>query len=92
MPTHFRSYGNLLILDAGEGYHVVMSGMTRLDVSQNQFVLAGEPVGLMAERGAVNDVAAGGPALYIELRKDGKPVDSGPWWAGGPTGRTNNDT
>ena len=88
----FRSYGNLLILDAGEGYHVVMSGMTRLDVSQNQFVLAGEPVGLMAERGAANDVAAGGPALYIEFRKDGKPVDSGPWWAGGPLGRTNNDT
>ena len=88
----FRSYGNLLILDAGEGYHVVMSGMYRLDVSQNQFVLAGEPVGLMAERGAPNDVAAGGPALYIEFRKDGKPVDSGPWWAGGPLGRTNNDT
>ena len=88
----FRSYGNLLILDAGEGYHLVMSGMTRLDVSQNQFVLAGEPVGLMAERGAPNDVAAGGPALYIEFRKDGKPVDSGPWWAGGPLGRTNNDT
>ena len=88
----FRSYGNLLILDAGEGYHLVMSGMTRLDVSQNQFVLAGEPVGLMAERGAPNDVAVGGPALYIEFRKDGKPVDSGPWWAGGPLGRTNNDT
>ena len=88
----FRSYGNLLILDAGEGYHLVMSGMTRLDVSQNQFVLAGEPVGLMGERGASNDVAAGGPALYIEFRKDGKPVDSGPWWAGGPLGRTNNDT
>jgi murein hydrolase activator len=88
----FRSYGNLLILDAGEGYHVVMSGMNRLDVSQNQFVLAGEPVGLMGERGASNDVAAGGPALYIEFRKDGKPVDSGPWWAGGPLGRTNNDT
>ena len=88
----FRSYGNLLILDAGEGYHVVMSGMTRLDVSQNQFVLAGEPVGLMAERDASNDVAAGAPALYIEFRKDGKPVDSGPWWAGGPMGRTNDDT
>jgi murein hydrolase activator len=88
----FRSYGNLLILDAGEGYHLVMSGMARLDVSQNQFVLAGEPVGLMAERGAPNDLAVKGPALYIEFRKDGKPVDSGPWWAGGPLGRTSNDT
>jgi murein hydrolase activator len=92
----FRSYGNLLILDAGEGYHLVMSGMTRIDVAQNQFVLAGEPVGVMGERSqsenAGNGMAQGGPSLYIEFRKDGKPVDSGPWWAGGPMGRTNNDT
>jgi murein hydrolase activator len=92
----FRSYGNLLILDAGEGYHLVMSGMNRIDVTQNQFVLAGEPVGVMGERpkssDGANAMAQGGPSLYIEFRKDGKPVDSGPWWAGGPMGRTNNDT
>jgi murein hydrolase activator len=92
----FRSYGNLLILDAGEGYHIVLSGMSRIDVAQNQFVLAGEPVGVMGERplsdSAGNSMALGGPSLYIEFRKDGKPVDSGPWWAGGPMGRTNNDT
>ncbi len=92
----FRSYGNLLILDAGEGYHLVLSGMNRLDVVRNQFVLAGEPVGLMGEAAKPEKSAPGmateGTALYIEFRKDGKPVDSGPWWAGGPTGRTNNDT
>jgi murein hydrolase activator len=92
----FRSYGNLLILDAGEGFHLVMSGMNRIDVTQNQFVLAGEPVGVMGEGPSTGDggnaMARGGPSLYIEFRKDGKPVDSGPWWAGGPMGRTNNDT
>ncbi len=92
----FRSYGNLLILDAGEGYHLVMSGMTRIDVVQNQIVLAGEPVGVMGERSqsenAGTGMAQGAPSLYIEFRKDGKPVDSGPWWVGGPMGRTNNDT
>ncbi len=92
----FRSYGYLLILDAGEGYHLVMSGMSRLDVGQNQFVLAGEPVGVMGERSmaenAADDMAKDAPSLYIEFRKDGKPVDSGPWWAGGPMGRTNNAT
>jgi murein hydrolase activator len=92
----FRSYGNLLILDAGEGYHLVMSGMNRIDVAQNQFVLAGEPVGVMGERPKAGDggnaMAQGGPSLYIEFRKDGKPVDSGPWWAGGPMGRKSNDT
>jgi murein hydrolase activator len=92
----FRSYGNLLILDVGEGYHLVLSGMSRIDVIQNQFVLAGEPVGVMGEKVQSGDggnaMAQGGPSLYIEFRKDGKPVDSGPWWAGGPMGRTNNDT
>ena len=92
----FRSYGYLLILDAGDGYHVVMSGMARLDVGRNQFVLAGEPVGVMGERttaeNAAGDMAKDDPSLYIEFRKDGKPVDSGPWWAGGPMGRTNNAT
>lgn len=92
----FRSYGNLLILDAGDGYHLVLSGMNRLDVSQKQFVLAGEPVGIMGARAKSGNVSNGlsvdGPALYIEFRKDGKPVDSSPWWAGGPMGRANNDT
>jgi murein hydrolase activator len=92
----FRSYGNLLILDAGQGYHLVMSGMNRIDVTQNQSVLAGEPVGVMGEQSKKSDggnaMAQGRPSLYIEFRKDGKPVDSGPWWAGGPMGRTNNDT
>jgi murein hydrolase activator len=92
----FRSYGNLLILDAGEGYHLVLAGMERLDVAQNQSVLAGEPVGVMGGRrkseNAANAMADSGPPLYIELRKDGKTIDSGPWWAGGPAGRTNNDT
>jgi murein hydrolase activator len=92
----FRSYGNLLILDAGEGYHLVISGMARIDVAQNQFVLAGEPVGVMGGQtqggNAGSGLAQGAPSLYIEFRKDGKPVDSGPWWAGGPMGRTNNDT
>ena len=92
----FRSYGNLLILDAGEGYHMVLAGMERLDVAQNQFVLAGEPIGVMGGKrnaaGVAKTVADGGPPLYIELRKDGKTIDSGPWWAGGPSGRTNNDT
>jgi murein hydrolase activator len=41
---------------------------------------------------AGSGLAQGAPSLYIEFRKDGKPVDSGPWWAGGPMGRTNNDT
>ncbi len=31
----FRSYGQLLILDAGDGYHVVLAGMTGLNVGNS---------------------------------------------------------
>ncbi|WP_420961530.1 murein hydrolase activator EnvC family protein [Brucella sp. IR073] len=92
----FRSYGQLLILDAGGGYHIVLAGMKRIDVSQGQFVLAGEPVGAMGERLLASAASMGGdngaPMLYIEFRKDGKPVDPAPWWTVRLSGRTQNDT
>ena len=81
----FRSYGQLLILDAGDGYHIVMAGLTRLDVQAGQFVLAGEPVGAMGDDNQLTSAAFGAgssaPVLYVELRKDGAAIDPGPWWA-----------
>jgi septal ring factor EnvC (AmiA/AmiB activator) len=90
----YRSFGQLLILNAGGGYYLVLSGLRRIDVTLGQFVLAGEPVGAMGEaRDAAALAAAGGgggttaatgidgPALYVEFRKDGVPIDPGPWWA-----------
>ena len=79
----FRSYGNLLIINAGGGYHVLLAGMGRIDVSLGQFVLAGEPVAVM---GAALQAGQGNndnsrPVLYVEFRKDGRPIDPGPWWA-----------
>lgn len=92
----FRSYGQLLILDAGDGYHVVLAGMTEVDVEVGQVVLSGEPVAVMGARrlasAAAADFVATEPSLYVEFRKDGKPVDPSPWWAVGPSGRTRNDS
>lgn len=92
----FRSYGQLLILNAGEGYHIVLAGIDRISVSPGQTVLAGEPVGLMGEARTASAVALGdgnaSPELYVEFRKDGKPVDPSPWWAERLSGRTGNDT
>src|SRR6266446_4650678 len=80
----FRNYGQLLILNAGGGYHVLLAGMERISVDLGQFVVTGEPVAVMGG-GAQSAVAkAGGanqPVLYVEFRKDGVPVDPGPWWA-----------
>jgi septal ring factor EnvC (AmiA/AmiB activator) len=73
----FRSYGNLLIVDCGGGYHAVLAGLQRLDVAVGRGVAIGEPVGVMPGW----DPAAGGkrPTLYVELRRDGQPVNPTPW-------------
>ena len=46
----FRSYGQLLILNVGGGYHVLLAGMERISVDLGQFVLTGEPVAVDGER------------------------------------------
>jgi len=82
----FRSYGQLLILNVGGGYHVLLAGMDRISVDLGQFVLTGEPVAVMGTGSHIAAILATGssqPVLYIEFRKDGVPVDPGPWWAAG---------
>jgi murein hydrolase activator len=78
----FRSYGQLLIINAGGGYHILLAGMSRIDVGLGQFVLAGEPI---AEMGNAAGSSRGNdnsrPVLYVEFRKDGTPIDPDPWWA-----------
>lgn len=120
----YRGYGQLLIINAGNGYHVVLAGMDRLSIEIGQFVLAGEPVGFLAPTpattadtgsektkvgegetgqsaapapnsrgtsgssaavvqatGSQTSLGALRPALYVEFRKDGSPVDPSPWWS-----------
>ncbi len=81
----YRSYGQLLIINAGGGYYVVLAGMNRANVNVGQFVLAGEPVAVMgdgaAQTAATVAIGASKPILYVEFRKDGASIDPGPWWA-----------
>jgi len=80
----FRNYGQLLILNAGGGYHVLLAGMEHISVDLGQFVVTGEPVAVMGSEAQSTAAKAGGtsqPVLYVEFRKDGIPVDPGPWWA-----------
>ncbi len=84
----FRSYGQLLILNAGEGYLILLAGMNQISVEIGQSIKAGEPVGVMGE-GPSSVAIIGGdteltrPMLYIEFRKNNEPVDPSPWWLGG---------
>ena len=89
----FRNYGQVLILNAGGGYHVVLAGMDRISVNVGQFVLTGEPVAVMIGGAPGNGsqrrqprlrqlaLSPDKPVLYVEFRKDGTPIDPSPWWA-----------
>ncbi len=81
----YRSYGQLLIINAGDGYYIVLAGMSRINVNVGQFVLAGEPVATMGDGAArtAATIAIGGkdPILYVEFRKGANSIDPSPWWA-----------
>jgi murein hydrolase activator len=81
----FRSYGQLLIINAGGGYHVLLAGLSQIDVQPGQFVLGAEPVGTMSGWAQQTQPAAANsaPVLYVEFRKDGTPIDPDPWWVQG---------
>ena len=71
----FRGYGQLLIIEHGEGYHFLLAGLSRIDAETGQHVVAGEPVGLM---GRETETA---PTLYLEFRRNGQPINPLPWLA-----------
>jgi septal ring factor EnvC (AmiA/AmiB activator) len=73
----FRGYGEILILEHAGGYHTLLAGLTRTDTVVGQWLLAGEPVGVMGPAPGGN--AAVSPELYVELRHDGQPINPLPW-------------
>jgi septal ring factor EnvC (AmiA/AmiB activator) len=84
----FRSYGQLLILDVGEGYHVLLAGMARIRVETGQTIVAGEPVGEMGDTPGqwmmIGDRPTDPrPVIYVEFRKAGTAIDPTKWWVGG---------
>lgn len=71
----FKGYGRLLIIEHGEGYHTLLAGLARIDNVIGQRVLSGEPAGIMG------DQMNGPPVLYVELRRNGQPINPLPWLA-----------
>ncbi len=69
----FRGYGQVLITDHGEGYHTLLAGLSQIDTIVGQLVFGGEPVGVMRQS------ESGKPRLYLELRRNNRPVDPLPW-------------
>ena len=68
----FKGYGNLIIVEHGQGYVSLLAGMNTVDTENGQMVLAGEPVGTMPDTPSAK--------LYVEIRKNQKPVNPAPWF------------
>ena len=84
----FRSYGQVVILNPGGGYRLLLAGMDKVTADVGEFLRAGEPVGEMGTGPASvtlfgEVVQNGRPVLYIEFRNSTEAIDSGPWWIGG---------
>ncbi len=81
----YLNYGQIIILNPGDGYTILLAGLDEVDVDLGQFVMLGEPVGTMGSRtiGRTVTTSAGAtrPTLYIELRDESGPFDPAPWWA-----------
>lgn len=86
-------YGQVAILEPGEGYMLVLAGLGQLFGEVGEVLPKGAPVGLMGGSTQAEDQAflisspQGGGAeasesLYIELRWNGAPVDPAEWFAG----------
>lgn len=92
----FRSYGQMIILNVGDGYYVVLTGMKDVSARQGRFVFSGEPIAVMGEKRVASATALAletdRPTLYIEFRNGNTTVDSKPWWLAKETGRARNDS
>jgi septal ring factor EnvC (AmiA/AmiB activator) len=71
----FRGYGEILIIEHDGGYHSLLAGLARIDGRVGQWILAGEPIGVMAKP---SDSV---PKLYFELRRRGQSINPLPWLA-----------
>jgi septal ring factor EnvC (AmiA/AmiB activator) len=72
---NFRRYGQILIIEHDGRYHTLIAGFDRIDAVVGQWLLAGEPVGILgiSETGTAE--------LYLELRRAGQPINPLPWLA-----------
>ena len=81
----YLNYGQIVILNAGQDYTLLLAGLATVTVDIDQFVLMGEPLGTMGSQTIGRTVATSAgvsrPTLYIEMRKDNEPVDPTGWWA-----------
>jgi septal ring factor EnvC (AmiA/AmiB activator) len=69
-----RGYGNLLVLDHGQGYYTLYAHVASILVEEGERVDGGQVVARAGETGSVE-----GPRLYFEIRYQGRAEDPEGW-------------
>ncbi len=70
----FPAYGNLLIINHGDGYHSLYGHLAEFLVKSGEYVIAGQPVAVAGDTGSLVGVS-----VYFEIRHQTKPVDPLQW-------------
>lgn len=69
-----RGFGQILIVDHGDGFHTLMAHLSRVNVNAGDMVQNGDVVAYVGDSESLE-----GPRLYFELRAKGRPVDPLKW-------------
>jgi murein DD-endopeptidase MepM/ murein hydrolase activator NlpD len=71
--TEPNQFGNLVVVDHGNGWASAYGFLSRITVAKDEEVRAGERIGLVGHTGR-----AKGSELHFELRRNNEPVDPAP--------------
>jgi len=72
----FKGFGNLVVLDHGEGYFTLYAHLEELPVKKGDRVREGQSIGTVGETGSLK-----GPYLYFEIRSGQKALNPAQWLA-----------
>jgi len=70
----FKGFGNLLIINHGEGYHTLYANLSEIFFKVGDIIKINDIVGKIGEFGTLDM-----PSLYFEVRYKGKPLDPMRW-------------
>ena len=70
----FKGYGNLVIVDHGQGFHTLVAHLASMTAAAGEDVDAGALLGTVGDTGSLK-----GAYLYFEIRENGKPTDPKAW-------------
>ena len=75
----FRSYGNVVIVDHGEGFFTIYGFLSQIRAEQGQKVIEGQIIGLVGQDTQGPGMGSNQSALYFEIRKGTSAQDPEIW-------------